>query len=233
MCCNKIVSWKKNKESVLWRLLVSYRPCEVQWFSSCCRTRRRPHPAPPAGCASCRCRPWRTPSSQYLRDRRTPQSRDVPLPAAAASQSDARPWGGMTISKWANERHMATHNTTKTKIIPWSLELFRLTDHPSSGSGVFPERCGRNPPRHLRYFFGRIHLRHDLVLFVHAGRQRSFQGWGKWFVLTTRVLTIHNQVAQQKGSKLEAETSVTTMNAGRVTTKTLNCQKHCPKVHYI
>lgn len=49
--------------------------------------------------------------------------------------------------------------------------LDALTCHPSSGCGEFLGRCGQNPPPHLQYFFGRIHLHRDLVLFRHTERR--------------------------------------------------------------
>lgn len=74
----------------------SYHPCGVQRVSSCCPTPRRPRPAPRGECASYRCQPLCTPSSPDPQDLRTPQSRGAPLPAEAASRTDARPWGGRT-----------------------------------------------------------------------------------------------------------------------------------------
>lgn len=78
-----------------------------------------------------------------------------------------------------------------------------LTDHPSSGFGVFLERCGRNPPRHLRYFFGRIHLHRDLVLFGDAGSD-ILKGEHNHFNTTTHVFILYSLVDQLMGSKLEA-----------------------------
>ena len=52
-----------------------------------------------------------------------------------------------------------------------SVQWVFLTGHPSSGCGVSLGRCGQNPPPALQYFFGRIHLHHDLVLMIHEQRR--------------------------------------------------------------